>query len=144
MTHWVYGRAERPCRRCSTPVAFRDSITGTPYSGRPGGARTASRAVPDARAAADAAGPAAGVNEESFGSRTKRMSGARGSRGPRVPEGDTVWLAGQRLHEALAGDVLVRSDFRVPSLATVDLSGAGGAGGGAARQAPAAPGCRAG
>jgi endonuclease-8 len=40
-----------------------------------------------------------------------------------VPEGDTVWLAGQRLHEALAGDLLVRSDFRVPSLATVDLSG---------------------
>ena len=40
-----------------------------------------------------------------------------------MPEGDTVWLAGQRLHEALAGDLLVRSDFRVPSLATVDLSG---------------------
>ena len=40
-----------------------------------------------------------------------------------MPEGDTVWLAGQRLHEALAGDVLVRSDFRVPSLATTDLSG---------------------
>ena len=40
-----------------------------------------------------------------------------------MPEGDTVWLAGQRLHEALAGDVLVRSDFRVPSLATVDLGG---------------------
>ncbi len=40
-----------------------------------------------------------------------------------MPEGDTVWLAGQRLHEALAGDVLVRSDFRVPSLATADLSG---------------------
>jgi endonuclease-8 len=40
-----------------------------------------------------------------------------------VPEGDTVWLAAQRLHGALAGDVLVRSDFRVPRLATVDLSG---------------------
>ena len=40
-----------------------------------------------------------------------------------MPEGDTVWLAGKRLHEALAGDVLVRSDFRVPSLATVDLAG---------------------
>ena len=40
-----------------------------------------------------------------------------------MPEGDTVWLAGKRLHEALAGEVLVRSDFRVPSLATVDLSG---------------------
>jgi endonuclease-8 len=40
-----------------------------------------------------------------------------------VPEGDTVWLAAQRLNAALAGQVLLRSDFRVPSLATVDLSG---------------------
>ncbi len=40
-----------------------------------------------------------------------------------MPEGDTVWLAGKRLHDALVGQVLVRSDFRVPSLATVDLSG---------------------
>ena len=40
-----------------------------------------------------------------------------------MPEGDTVWLAAQRLHGALAGSTLVRSDFRVPQLATVDLSG---------------------
>ena len=40
-----------------------------------------------------------------------------------MPEGDTVWLAAQRLHDALAGETLLRSDFRVPSLATVDLSG---------------------
>jgi endonuclease-8 len=40
-----------------------------------------------------------------------------------VPEGDTVWLAAQRLHAALAGDVLTRSDFRVPQLATTDLTG---------------------
>ena len=40
-----------------------------------------------------------------------------------MPEGDTVWLAGQRLHEALAERVLVRTDFRVPRLATVDLRG---------------------
>lgn len=40
-----------------------------------------------------------------------------------MPEGDTVWLATKRLHEALAGEVLTRSDFRVPQLATVDLSG---------------------
>ncbi len=40
-----------------------------------------------------------------------------------MPEGDTVWLAAKRMHEALAGEVLIRSDFRVPSLATVDLSG---------------------
>src|SRR5512134_2718404 len=40
-----------------------------------------------------------------------------------MPEGDTVWLAGRRLHEALAGRVLTRSDFRVPHLATTDLAG---------------------
>jgi endonuclease VIII len=40
-----------------------------------------------------------------------------------VPEGDTVWLAAKRMHEALAGEVLTRSDFRVPQLATVNLSG---------------------
>lgn len=40
-----------------------------------------------------------------------------------MPEGDTVWLAAQRLHAALAGEPLVASDFRVPALATVDLAG---------------------
>ncbi|MDQ1600728.1 MAG: endonuclease, partial [Actinomycetota bacterium] len=40
-----------------------------------------------------------------------------------MPEGDTVWLAGRRLHEALAGRVLTRTDFRVPQLATADLTG---------------------
>jgi endonuclease-8 len=40
-----------------------------------------------------------------------------------VPEGDTVWLAGQRMRDALAGRVLTTSDFRVPQLATVDLTG---------------------
>jgi formamidopyrimidine-DNA glycosylase len=40
-----------------------------------------------------------------------------------MPEGDTVWLAGRRLHDALAGRVLTRSDFRVPQLATTDLAG---------------------
>ena len=40
-----------------------------------------------------------------------------------MPEGDTVWLAAQRLHRALAGQPLIVSDFRVPQLATVDLRG---------------------
>ena len=40
-----------------------------------------------------------------------------------MPEGDTVWLAARRLHEALAGQVLTTSDFRVPQLATTDLTG---------------------
>jgi endonuclease VIII len=40
-----------------------------------------------------------------------------------VPEGDTVWLAAKRMHAALAGRVLTVSDFRVPRLATTDLTG---------------------
>jgi endonuclease VIII len=40
-----------------------------------------------------------------------------------MPEGDTVWRAARQLHEALAGRVLTRTDFRVPRYATTDLSG---------------------
>jgi endonuclease-8 len=40
-----------------------------------------------------------------------------------VPEGDVVWNTAQRLHTALAGQVLTRSDFRVPRYATVSLTG---------------------
>ncbi|GAB3983502.1 Fpg/Nei family DNA glycosylase [Actinoallomurus acanthiterrae] len=40
-----------------------------------------------------------------------------------MPEGDVVWAAAKRLHEALAGRVLTRSDFRVPRYATTDLTG---------------------
>ncbi len=40
-----------------------------------------------------------------------------------MPEGDTVWQAARRLHDALAGRRLVRSDLRVPRLATADLRG---------------------
>jgi endonuclease-8 len=40
-----------------------------------------------------------------------------------VPEGDTVWNTAQLLHRTLAGQVLESSDFRVPQLATVDLTG---------------------
>lgn len=40
-----------------------------------------------------------------------------------MPEGDTVWLAARRLAEALNGRALTVSDFRVPQLATVDLTG---------------------
>lgn len=39
-----------------------------------------------------------------------------------MPEGDTVWLAARRLHQALAGDAVVRSDLRVPRHATADLT----------------------
>lgn len=40
-----------------------------------------------------------------------------------MPEGDTVYLAASRLRAALAGSSLQRTDFRVPQLATLDLSG---------------------
>ena len=42
-----------------------------------------------------------------------------------MPEGDTVWLAARRMNDALAGRVLTRTDFRVPRLATADLTGRG-------------------
>lgn len=40
-----------------------------------------------------------------------------------MPEGDTVYQAARRLHQALAGQVLTVSDFRVPRYATVSLTG---------------------
>ncbi|MFI1397252.1 Fpg/Nei family DNA glycosylase [Streptomyces sp. NPDC020681] len=40
-----------------------------------------------------------------------------------MPEGDTVWQTAQRLHTALAGQTLTRSDLRVPRFATADLTG---------------------
>ena len=40
-----------------------------------------------------------------------------------MPEGDTIYRAAVRLGAVLAGRELVRSDFRVASLATVDLAG---------------------
>jgi formamidopyrimidine-DNA glycosylase len=83
MTHWVYGRAERPCRRCSTPVAFRDAGPG-PYeretwwcpSCQPG-------PYPTLAQRPTRPGLRRGVNEESFGSRTKRMSGRPGYARPK-------------------------------------------------------------
>jgi endonuclease-8 len=41
-----------------------------------------------------------------------------------VPEGDTVWNTARVLHRALAGGRLTATDFRVPQLATADLTGA--------------------
>lgn len=40
-----------------------------------------------------------------------------------MPEGDTVWLAAQRLHERMAGHIITASDFRWPSLATASVTG---------------------
>jgi len=41
-----------------------------------------------------------------------------------MPEGDAVWRTARRLHQELSGRMLLRSDFRVPAFATVDLAGA--------------------
>ena len=40
-----------------------------------------------------------------------------------MPEGDTVWRTAKHLDQALTGQVLTTTDFRVPSYATLDLSG---------------------
>jgi endonuclease VIII len=40
-----------------------------------------------------------------------------------MPEGDTVWRSCRQLDEVLAGQQLTRCQFRVPSLATTDLTG---------------------
>ncbi len=40
-----------------------------------------------------------------------------------MPEGDTVWRSCQRLNEALGGRELTRCEFRVPQLASADLTG---------------------
>ncbi len=40
-----------------------------------------------------------------------------------MPEGDVVWYTARRLHDALADRTLTHSDFRVPRLATADLTG---------------------
>ena len=40
-----------------------------------------------------------------------------------MPEGDTVWRTAKHLDQALTGQVLTRTDLRVPAFATLDLSG---------------------
>jgi endonuclease-8 len=40
-----------------------------------------------------------------------------------MPEGDTVWRTARHLDRALSGSVLTATDFRVPALATLDLTG---------------------
>ena len=83
-THWVYGRAGRPCRRCGTPVDHRDAAPGASWARetwwcphcQPGPFPSAAERPPRP-------GLRRGVNEESFGSRGRRLSGAAGyTRGP--------------------------------------------------------------
>jgi endonuclease VIII len=83
-THWVYGRAERPCRRCGTPVQFRDAVQGGSWSRetwwcphcQPGPFPSPAERPPRP-------GLRRGVDEESFGVRGRRLRGRAGyARGP--------------------------------------------------------------
>ena len=87
-THWVYGRAERPCRRCGTPVAFRDA-TGSPYARETWWCpRCQPGPYPSLADRPTRPGLRRGVNEESFGSRSRRLGGAPGlARGRARPGG---------------------------------------------------------
>jgi endonuclease-8 len=77
-THWVYGRAERPCRRCGTPVQFRDS-TGTAYARETWWCPTCQPGpYPSLEDRPTRPGLRRGVNEESFGSRHRRLAGQPG------------------------------------------------------------------
>jgi endonuclease VIII len=40
-----------------------------------------------------------------------------------MPEGDTVHKVARTLHKALVGHALIKTDFRVPALATLDFAG---------------------
>lgn len=40
-----------------------------------------------------------------------------------MPEGDTVWRTATRLHQALAGKLIVEADLRWPEISTADLTG---------------------
>jgi len=78
-THWVYGRAGRPCRRCGSTVEFRDSVTGQSYARETWWCpRCQPGPVPSLEQRPTRPGLRRGVNEESFGSRHQRLSGKAG------------------------------------------------------------------
>src|SRR3954466_3818238 len=54
------------------------------------------------------------------GSRSRRAASAFAAE---MPEGDSIWKLASRLHERLAGERLVRTDFRIPALGGADLAG---------------------
>jgi endonuclease VIII len=85
-THWVYGRAERPCRRCGTPVDYRDSVPGTAYSRETWWCpRCQPGPFPSLEQRPTRPGLRRGVNEESFGSRARRRGGSPGLTRARPP-----------------------------------------------------------
>ncbi len=77
-THWVYGRADRPCRRCTTPVQFRDAAAGPQERETWWCPRCQPGPSPSLAERPTRPGLRRGVNEESFGSRSRRLRGAPG------------------------------------------------------------------
>ncbi len=85
-THWVYGRAERPCRRCGTPVQYRDLVPGAAYGRETWWCpRCQPGPFPTLAERPSRPGARRGVNEESFGSRSRRLNGAPGLTRDRPP-----------------------------------------------------------
>ena len=85
-THWVYGRAGRPCRRCTTPVDYRDAVQGAPYSREVWWCpRCHPGPYPSLEERPTRPGLRRGVNEESYGSRSRRLGGAPGLARGRAP-----------------------------------------------------------
>ena len=79
MTHWVYGRAGRPCRRCRAPVDYRDKVDGEPYQREVWWCpRCQPGPFPSLEERPTRPGFRRGVNEESYGSRTRRLNGSPG------------------------------------------------------------------
>ena len=78
-THWVYGRNQRPCRRCGTPIDFRDSVTGRPYARETWWCPTCQPGpVPSLAERPTRPGARVGMYDESMGSVTARLNGAPG------------------------------------------------------------------
>ena len=67
--------------------------------------------------------PAPGSTSPARNCRTRWSGGWPEGQDGRVPEGDTVVNTARALQEALAERTLTGSDFRVPALATTDLTG---------------------
>ena len=78
-THWVYGRNTRPCRRCGTPIDFRDSVTGRPYARETWWCPTCQPGpAPSLAERPTRPGARVGVYDESMGSPQKRLGRAPG------------------------------------------------------------------
>src|SRR5215469_8022271 len=112
-------RATHPIRRVPIGPAAQNPPPADPPPAGPPDHRTAGpphrrTSEPPARRTTGPPSPAAATRSACAGCRCDAW---------RMPEGDTVWRTARRLDEALAGQVLTCSDFRVPRFATTDLTG---------------------